>query len=942
MKRFSIRKLSSQTKALAIIVLLALVALPLASLSLAQTDCSSYPQLSMAASVPSDGEYRVWARVKGDGNTAAKTYVSTEGSTACREIGSASSTTDWQWINSSDAKLQLTQGSKTINLSVNGGAVLVDKLIVTTIADCTPEGTGENCLAEAINLTIVGLSGGDIVTGEMAVSAEIGGSAPTGMTVKFFIDDSADALASRTAAPYCLVAASNNTCGAYDSRTLSDGNHTLKVVATDGNGTEATKSVTFFVNNNNTATPTPSSSPTPVPTVAPTATPKPTATPAGGGTTPTPTPAPTATATPAPTATPTPSGGTTGTIVIGATTGSNKPPVVNNYISVTVPSTRDTSNSTVTYSSGSQTLATTTGTNPAATVDTRSLTNGTKTITATISDSKGNSETLSSKIQVDNNAVTASGNWLRTGAGKFFVIVLPIAIMVGILVYLGFRYWQNRQAANFHVASDYSYVQPNNYLPTMQLALLVIGFGAILGGGLLLSRTGGASNLAFALEAEDGSVPAGYTKGTENSTPPIGYVRMEYLAATNTPGVTATPVAGGNDYASNLAKIKASTFRNTAPDNSPYRNVASANLPVNSLLGPWSDYKSSDEDLAFQGQNVRAGEFRTFCEFSHFAYDDPIIYPGKPQASHLHMFFGNTDVNAYTSYDTLINSGGSTCNGMELNRTGYWVPAMIDGKTGEVRVPEKALIYYKAFGGGIGKTKPYPDNLQMVARKEVTESQSPFAYEEVFSFMCNNQWNGARSDASFGIPTCIGNNYGNELSAEHGELIEDVRFKQCWNGQLSGNANDYVNNFAQPLYNWYSGQCPANFPIILPNLEYRIYYKVERGEDTSQWFLSSDVNPANFTVNPRGSTYHGDWWGGWNKQINKMWVDNCNNVYADCVTGLLKPDGSVALKIRQQYTGSIKIPGAELYKQICSVQRTITKPADIAYCDTDYATGMKH
>ena len=38
------------------------------------------------------------------------------------------------------------------------------------------------------------------------------------------------------------------------------------------------------------------------------------------------------------------------------------------------------------------------------------------------------------------------------------------------------------------------------------------------------------------------------------------------------------------------------------------------------------------------------GAFRTVCEFSHMAFDDPIVYPGQPGRSHLHVFFGNTGI----------------------------------------------------------------------------------------------------------------------------------------------------------------------------------------------------------------------------------------------------------------------------------------------------------
>ena len=40
------------------------------------------------------------------------------------------------------------------------------------------------------------------------------------------------------------------------------------------------------------------------------------------------------------------------------------------------------------------------------------------------------------------------------------------------------------------------------------------------------------------------------------------------------------------------------------------------------------------------------GAFRIPCAYSHMAFDDPIVYPGRPGAAHLHTFFGNTGTNA--------------------------------------------------------------------------------------------------------------------------------------------------------------------------------------------------------------------------------------------------------------------------------------------------------
>ncbi|HAE99910.1 MAG TPA: hypothetical protein DCG63_01275, partial [Methylophilaceae bacterium] len=65
------------------------------------------------------------------------------------------------------------------------------------------------------------------------------------------------------------------------------------------------------------------------------------------------------------------------------------------------------------------------------------------------------------------------------------------------------------------------------------------------------------------------------------------------------------------------------------------------------------------------------GEFRIGCDYAKMAPDDPIVYPSVPGASHLHTFFGNVDVSAYSTNDSLRTSGNTTCAGGIANRSGY-------------------------------------------------------------------------------------------------------------------------------------------------------------------------------------------------------------------------------------------------------------------------------
>ncbi len=406
------------------------------------------------------------------------------------------------------------------------------------------------------------------------------------------------------------------------------------------------------------------------------------------------------------------------------------------------------------------------------------------------------------------------------------------------------------------------------------------------------------------------------------------------------------------NYAASVALIKASTVRNHAEDNSRYRDTPSSELYNKAdLYGSARDYIVGSGFYNgpewFPGgyfPNNGAGTFRANCEVSHFSYDDPIVFPGQPEAAHLHMFLGNTDTNAFSTYDTLLNSGGSTCNGGELNRTAYWVPAMFDGKENVV-VPSKVLFYYKTEKpAGIGKVQPYPENLQLIG--DTTNNKQDNL--GLSTFRCNTIYNGAKTQPSATIPKCA-----SSVSNQPGALEYMIFYDYCWNGNEDTVDEWEANrdkNFTAPLNYWHSSVCPSSHPVLLPALVTHIFYDIKPGDDTSKWFLSSDVDAdSRVQTQPGGSTAHADWFGAWNKQINKEWVDNCSNVLnAECGSGLLAdpegdPDSDVrALRLRNDFvTGynspKARIPVKDIYDQMCS--QSETKPyssaqggALAAYC----------
>ncbi len=113
-----------------------------------------------------------------------------------------------------------------------------------------------------------------------------------------------------------------------------------------------------------------------------------------------------------------------------------------------------------------------------------------------------------------------------------------------------------------------------------------------------------------------------------------------------------------------------------------------------------------------------------------------------------------------------------------------------------------------------------------------------------------------------------------------------------------------------------------------------MFYRLsEYGGSANGWFLSSDVNHANNSQFPSGTTNHADWWGAWHKETMNMWVANCNNVAgADCEAGILRQSPLLSLVERKTgYYRAQRIPAADLVK-LCPSKQWNGTARDVATC----------
>ena len=143
------------------------------------------------------------------------------------------------------------------------------------------------------------------------------------------------------------------------------------------------------------------------------------------------------------------------------------------------------------------------------------------------------------------------------------------------------------------------------------------------------------------------------------------------------------------------------------------------------------------------GPQGRVPQFKVECGYSHSANDDPIVWPGRPGASHRHDFFGSTAVDAHSTGGSLVGTQ-TTCQ-QRLDTASYWAPSLfVDGEPVE---PIDLKAYYRT-GPGIdpGDLVPYPTDLALIAGDmHATEPQDT----DVVAWHC-----GASPDLRAEPPTC--------------------------------------------------------------------------------------------------------------------------------------------------------------------------------------------
>ena len=287
----------------------------------------------------------------------------------------------------------------------------------------------------------------------------------------------------------------------------------------------------------------------------------------------------------------------------------------------------------------------------------------------------------------------------------------------------------------------------------------------------------------------------------------------------------------------------------------PYVNasaIPSGSSGVGSaLLGTTTSAPATDD---IQGALVM------FCQFSHMNFDDPIVFPGVRDATHLHAFFGNTGANFASTPESIRNSGNSTCLGGTANRSSYWVQALIDTRDGAPVRPHEMVTYYTHGRVPGPEIEPHPAGLQILAGSAMSSSD-----QRHVRWWCPGDHGHYESYIS---PNCNPNE----------ELKLSVTFPQCWNGR-----DIHSTDQSHMAYPGWNTRCPDSHPIAVPQVNLNVIWHLD-GHPTTDLRLSSDMYSHDI---PGGYSGHADWFDGWDREILETWVRECVNQELYCFHGNL-------------------------------------------------------
>lgn len=286
--------------------------------------------------------------------------------------------------------------------------------------------------------------------------------------------------------------------------------------------------------------------------------------------------------------------------------------------------------------------------------------------------------------------------------------------------------------------------------------------------------------------------------------------------------------------------------------------------------------------------NPNEGAFRFVCGGDgKLAYDDPVVYPGEPGRSHLHLAWGNADFSAATTPQSLAASTATNCNAspFSLNRSLYWMPALLHDSGAVIR-PDLVHVYYKRGMASsplcdrrarefIGICTGLPNQIRFIFGWDMNR---PLAKVEGASWYCTggDQRHHGDLDAVFASGCKAGDT-----------LVANTVGQNCWDGRAL-DSRDHRSHMAYAGYGRNDGlaHCPASHPFAIPQQENKAEFTVTAdmiGTDgRSRIRLASD---AMLRGAKPGQTLHADYMEAWVAQAKALWLTHCIDKGLSCSGG---------------------------------------------------------
>ncbi|MCC7053626.1 MAG: DUF1996 domain-containing protein [Gemmatimonadaceae bacterium] len=305
------------------------------------------------------------------------------------------------------------------------------------------------------------------------------------------------------------------------------------------------------------------------------------------------------------------------------------------------------------------------------------------------------------------------------------------------------------------------------------------------------------------------------------------------------------------------------TLANPRPAGSPLPATVQVALGATGWGSGRSRRGDTDSPLS-----VGEGIFRTSCQLAGIQFSDPVGNPARVGPVPLSVFFGNTAFAAATVTPAARTTGNSTCRGGTLDRSAYYLPAVVDTQSGEVQVPGDGVFH---LGTGLNvdpaSLHAVPRGLVMLAGDMTARRLQRYITE----WTCRTRW--VQNDGT--IPAC-----------PVGDAVRlSVHFPQCWDGVHL----DSPNHRSHMAYAVYLGgpqrsSCPSTHPVVLPQLTQVVEYEVRAGASPHNWRLATD----NYPRSTRGGlSAHAYWVNGWDPATMNAIVSECLVRGVDCGLGLI-------------------------------------------------------